>query len=108
MATKGAASTDSHVSPLKTAFLLLLWGFASSWTDTLNKAILNRFDFPITLTLSQFALSALIGFVALPVAGVKPYQNGKLVSSCHLVVLSVFRARDSGWAHSVSVVDDRS
>lgn len=56
--------------------LLALWAGFSTWCDTLNKATLTVFPFPLTLTVAHFAVSAAVGFVTLPVLGLQPYQHG--------------------------------
>ena len=58
----------------KLLLLLPLWGFFSSWTDTLNKSILTSFPFPVTLTLFQFAVSAACGFLLLT-SRLHPHQQ---------------------------------
>ena len=56
--------------------LLLMWALFSTWCDMLNKAILTRFPFPLTLTVAHFGVSAVLGLVALPVLRLHPYQHG--------------------------------
>lgn len=45
--------------------LFLLWGFFSSQADTLSKRILAVYPFPLTLSLVQFAISGVLGFLFL-------------------------------------------
>jgi hypothetical protein len=47
--------------------LFAAWSFFSSQADTLSKRILVDLPYPLTLTIAQFAVSAVLGFVFLRV-----------------------------------------
>jgi solute carrier family 35, member E1 len=69
-----SSSSSSSSSPLSSSSnsvfvivcLFIGWAAFSTFTDTLNKAILNVFAFPITLTLCHFGISAVCGLLFLP------------------------------------------
>ncbi len=51
------------------------WAIFSTITDSLSKTLLHSFPFPITLTLTQFFLSAVAGYFILLVLRIRPFQH---------------------------------
>lgn len=72
--------------------LLVLWGVFSTWCELYNKQILNAFPYPVTMTLTQFGLSSLCGFVVLRVLRLHKYEGTNGVPLTDLLPVTACQA----------------